>query len=240
MSRLDTFERILIGPGIEAAAGADLAGRDNVERIPYLFFQGYHPDICYVLHDGRPLDGGLATYHSIIAYAAFICGRTEEQTLELYCEEIFERLGYFESWAPARAKMIDNFESVDLDIGQTFVEWCRKGSFMHTINHPHIRCLRDLAELILRRADLDIVDTSLVPHDNLMNGPVFPIYPEIGSKLGLRGDYTFKRGGGYQCFSLAEFISDSFLAYRGNPETVIQRMFETQLSRALPVIEASR
>ena len=60
--------------------------------------------------------------------------------------------------------------------------------------HPKIDCLNDLARAIIRRAGLPLTNSLSRPPDNLATGPVFPVYPEIGRRLGVAGDYLFKLG----------------------------------------------
>lgn len=214
LARLDSYARILIHPGIERQLQLDLGGRTNVWRLPSLGFSGYHPDLCYLALTGDLTKGPVGPYHSMIAYGAFCCGLDENETIALFCEETFEHLGYFDSWEKERAKCLGAFEQLGFDMGRYFIEWSRNGPWMYSINHPKIHCLRDLGKAVLNRANLDINGSDILPLDNLANGPVFPIYPEIGSRLGVRGSYFFKRGNDYRLKPLNQFVSESFNSFR--------------------------
>lgn len=84
----------------------------------------------------------------------------------------------------------------------------------HSVNHPSINMLSDLARLMAQKAGLPVLDHSLLPHDNLANGPIFPVYAEIAMELGLtNGAYCFKAANQYTTLSLSEFIHGSFQKY---------------------------
>jgi hypothetical protein len=101
-----------------------------------------------------------------------------------------------------------------LDVRDLFLEWARKGLVPHSVNHPTIAMLSDLARLMARKVGLPLVDHNLLPHDNLANGPIFPVYPEIAMELGLAcGSYRFKEVNHYSILSLEQFIERSFERY---------------------------
>lgn len=234
--RLPSFERILIAPQLEKTLELDLAGLDNVWRVPTINFDGYHPDICYLLHAGKSLKGPLGDYHSLIAYAAFRSGVDEAGAIRLFDERMYEALGYFERWDPARTRLLELFRSHGLDISSLYVHWSRNGPFMYSFNHVRIHCLRDVALAILERAGLEVQNVDFLPHDNLANGPVYPIYPEIASRVGTHGNYLFKPGGKYQCIGLEEFVTASFDLYRSADAAEIRPEYARALAHALKTI----
>jgi hypothetical protein len=239
-SRVDDFDRILITPAVDPDLQEILKNRENTWILPSFFFYGYHPDLCNILENDRLVTGPLGGFQSFIARAAFLCGLSEQQTLALYREEIYERLGYFSCWVQAREDLINRYAVRGFEIRREVLIWSRGGPFMHTPTHPRIECLRGLAEVIIRRAGLELNDTNIVPHDNLANGPVFPVYPEIGSFLGVRGGYIFKFGGGYQCMTLADFIDRSFEIYRSRQNLSVSLPFQSQLERTIAMIGAGQ
>lgn len=215
MSRLDSYDRILVAPRVERSQNIELTGRANVWRVPSLFFQAYHPDLCYLSTTGLLSKGPLGPhYHSAIAFSAFCRGLNEQETAGLYREDVYEALGYFNYWDRAVTELVEEFASHGIDIRESLVNWSRGGPFMHTINHPRIHCLRDVAKAVIRRAGLAVNDTDVLPHDNLAVAPVYPVFPEVGSRLGVRGSYLFKGAGSYRLMGLQEFISASFEIYR--------------------------
>jgi hypothetical protein len=234
------FDRILTFPHNDQAFGIDLSGRENVWQIPTILFHGYHPDFCHLFSRGKLLKGPLEGLHSIIAHVAFRCGLTEKQALKLYCEDTYKRLGYLDGWDDERDRFVNVYKKHGFDVSQCFIEWTRSGAFMHTLSHPKINVLRDLAKMIINRSGYRLNTTSILPHDNLANGPVYPIYPEIGSRLGVRGDYLFKFGGRYECIDLEEFVHLSYEIYRGSPEITFHPLYEDRLSSAVSIIEAIR
>ncbi|MCJ0826676.1 WcbI family polysaccharide biosynthesis putative acetyltransferase [Luteimonas sp. 50] len=238
LGRMRDFERVLVAPQLESELGEQWSGNEKVWRIPTISFNAYHPDICYLLHSGSPLKGPLGDYHSLIAYAAYTCGMSETRALALYCESVYDSLGYFNRWDHSRKALLDSFSSHGFDIGAKFVEWSRNGPFMYSLNHPRVHCVRDVASAILGRAGLDARYLDALPHDNLANGPIFPVYTEIASHLGVDGSYLFKLGGRYQFIQLEEFVSECFRLYRDTPRVGIRPEFERMLGNAMAVIKA--
>lgn len=238
---LARFDRIIVDPIFIQKFGLDFGDLQTVWRIPHIVFDGYHPDLCYLTGSGPLSEGPLGHYHSGLAYAAFRCGLDEAATQALFRADVYERLGYMDRWDRARDAMLDEYFRRGYDLRQSFAAWSARGPFMHTFNHPAITCLRDLAKAILLRAGLPIHETNVLPHDNLANGPIFPVYPEIGQQVGVRGDYLFKAGGEYVFLDLGQFIAASFQVYRNSPELGSPvPAFAAALARTVAVVEAMR
>ena len=211
-ARLSDFDRILVMD--QASDLLPMAEDERIARLPGLYFSGYHPDLCYLAQDGPLSRGPLGHYHSAIAYAGFALGFDVARTLGFFNRETYERLGYFDAWTPARNLLLDAFARDGFDLRLRFVDWVRKGPFMHTINHPRIDVLLDVARMLLEQAGVAHADPGFVPEDNLVKSAVFPVYPELASSLGVGGTYRFKPGGEYRVMGLDEFVAASFDAYR--------------------------
>jgi hypothetical protein len=214
LAGLDRYDRVLVAPAIEKMFDLPLGDRANVWRLPNLHFGAFHPDICILAQEGPLSTGPLGLYHSAIAYAAFRCGLDVRQAMDLYCARTYSALGYFDRWAADRDSVVAQFARHGFAIGQAFVGWSRRGPFMHTPNRPKIECLLDIAKLVLTRAGLPIADTGHVPIDNLANGPVYPVYPEIAARLGVRGSYGFKLEDRCALLDLEQFVETCFAQYR--------------------------
>ena len=237
LARIDSFDRILMAPEVAAKLGVDLSRHERVWRVPSIQFSGYHPDVCYLAAMGRPVAGPLGGCQSMIALAAFRCGLSEDQTLGFYREDVYAALGYLNTWDAARDELINRYKNSLFDISQVFIQWSRGGPFMYTINHPTISCLYSLAKLVIEKAGLETVEAGILPHDNLANGPIFPVYPEIAATLGIRGSYLFKLGGGYRCIPLDEFVSRCFAIYRSDPAIEVLPRYSQRSARAVQFIE---
>lgn len=209
---LDSYDRILAAPG--CGAGLELRGRDNFWWVPSILFQAYQPDMCFL---GQKFARGeqwrMGNAHSIIAYTAFKLGLDADEARELYRDDVYADLGYYAQWEREAEAFYARYERFGFDMPGCIAKWSRKGAFMYVHAHPKIECLNDLACAILRRAGMPLTNTSILPHDNLAAGPVFPVYPEIGRHLGVSGEYLFKGSGQYNVIDLDEFVSISFRHY---------------------------
>ena len=70
-----------------------------------------------------------------------------------------------------------------------------------------------LVRALVRSRGLQDRAIHLLPHDNLLNGPVFPVYEEIAERYSIHGSYQFKLAGQYRHVDLDQFIRGSFDVY---------------------------
>ena len=212
VSRLDDYERILV----EAGRWEDfsLEQHENVWIVPPIRFHAYQPDMCWL---GPKFAGGegwpLGNCHSIIAYTAFTLGLDLEQALALYRDDVYAELGYYAQWDREAEAFYGRYELSGFDMAGLLAKWSRAGAFMYLPFHPKIQCLNDLARAILRRAGMPLTNSAVLPQDNLVGGPVFPVYPEIGRRLGVVGNYQFKLGNEYRLIDLPEYVERSYRHY---------------------------
>jgi hypothetical protein len=241
LSRAGEFERVVIATRLRGELEAEASSFANVSWVPQVWFQGYQPDLCYLAGRGPLASGPAGPYHSAIVWAAFRSGRDEAATRAMFNADTFEALGYFDVWPSARQQLVDSFAAHGFDVRERFVQWTRNGPFMHTVNHPRIPVLMDLARMVLRSVGVEPQEAGIVPPDNLANGPAFPVYPEIGTRLGVAGSYYFKRGGAYRIFDLKQYIAKCFTVYRAAGDAEPDSApFLPMLRRARAFMEASR
>jgi len=241
LAQLGEFERVLIRATPPAMLSISPEAHPAVQQVPSILFHGYHPDFCYLAETGPLSRGPTGHYHSAIAYAAFRCGLDEREAAALFNGRTYEQLGYFDVWDSERARIVAQFRHYGLDIAQAFVDWSRQGPFMYTLNHPRIGLLLGLARVILEANGRTVAKTSLLPHDNLANGPWLPVYPEIGARLGVEGNYVFKSGASYRTYELGEYIARCFAAYREAPEARPENpQYLAMIQRAIDYVSATR
>ena len=238
LAALDSYERILVQPTLEQTYA--LAGRGNVWLVPPVRFHAYHPDMCWLGQDfTRRESWPLDDCHSIIAYTSFTLGLDVEQALILYRDDVYSALGYYTRWEQEADWFYAQYCRYGFDMSGCLTRWNRSGGLMYLPIHPKIDCLNDLARAILRRAGVPITNTTLRPQDNLVGGPAFPVYPEIGMRLGVAGDYLFKLGGRYCLLDLPQFVARSYRYYEQCVDlTPSVGNFSRPLARARTVIAA--
>jgi hypothetical protein len=194
--------------------------KSKVKIIPSIYFQGYHPDAIMLTANGRMINGPIGGYQSCIVYASFIAGCSKEQTFDFFNSSFYEQVGYFEEWQNAKAALFEQFRSLGYSAEAHFYRWCVEGAFMHTVNHPKIRVLSSLAFDMLQKIDCLVENEPEEIGDNLANGTVFPVYPEIAALTGARGSYRFKPHTLNETLNLREFIELSFEGYRGSDPSI--------------------
>ena len=236
--RLDEYDRIIVATWIERHLGIDLGQRENLWRIPVYEFRGYHPDHCNIICGDDWLGGPLNGNFSALSFAAFKSGLDREQAISLYNEDVYSRLGYLDHWDVSRDALLRRYEALGFDLGTTMVDWSRRGLAPFVPAHPQIRCLRDIAKIILQRAGLPVLPTEMLPPDNLAKGVVFPVYPEIGSHFGISGGYFFKPSRSYKLMGLPAFIDESYNYFESSPDVMPNPGNTSLIDNAMGVIES--
>lgn len=211
--KIPVYDRIIINPEVELVE-YDFSAITNLNRIPNLEFDAYHPDFCFAGAEGSRLYEPLAASQSMIALASFQAGLSVERTLALYCGDIYQRCGFFARWEPARDRLISSFAAVGIDITSAFRRWSRGEIFMHSLGHPKSRPIFDIARAFLKSQGIQINKTDILPFDTIVDGVCLPVYPEIGERFGVKGSYFFKLPGEYKLISLQTFVERSFEVYR--------------------------
>ena len=167
-----------------------------------------------MLCHGHFLQGPLSDYHSLIAFAGFKRGLDLEQTIAKFSHATYRAVGYFDCWETEKRELFLSFHNLGFSIENYFYDWCRRGNFLFSQNHPRIFCFNGIAGELLKQLGLKANGGNIDVPDNLSLGPIFPIYPEIGDHYGIAGSYVFKSPGHlYSQFNLREFVTGSFMAY---------------------------
>lgn len=218
---------------------AGLAGGEKLRTIPTVYFDAYHPDLIYVGHAGGPVASPMGGYHSALALGAFHHGMSVAQTLALFNARTYRALGYLDAWEQARAPLVAVFRGLGMGALEAhFPRWCAPGSFMLTVNHPRLRVLSSIAAEALRGAGLEMAHEEAEIADTMMNGPVYPVYPEVGEAYGVAGSYRFKLPGSNHALGLDEVVALSFETYRGLDleRLTLARIYRDKLDAAIKLL----
>jgi hypothetical protein len=161
--------------------------------------------------------------------------------VSLFDRVTYEALGFFDMYEESFEHYLGLARAEGFDMRPHLVRWARRGAFMFSINHPKSFVLQDVARVLLARVDPEEGRAAarrdvheLVP-DLLANGPVFPVYPELGLRLGIRGGLEFKPAGSDRLLTLQEFVAGSYEAYRatGAERLSCPRMQDPRYARLL-------
>ncbi len=222
LDQLDLF----VGMTDQAPVAARVAPAVRRVPLPYLVFQGYHPDTVW-LH-GIPSPMGAGVIQSRIAAAAWLSGLSVADATALFTADHYRDLGYFDMLASETARVIAQFAAAGLDIGARLADWMAQGSFLHTPNHPRPPVFADVIAAGMRAGGyLDGVDPARLAaaraaqHDHLADGVIWPVYPEIAAHHGMPpGPATWRRPLGKmngQHFDLDGMLRQSWAEFALHP-----------------------
>ncbi|MEJ0045412.1 MAG: WcbI family polysaccharide biosynthesis putative acetyltransferase [Rhodospirillales bacterium] len=185
------------GPAFGKLAGKAL--RRTARRyhaFPAIRFSGFHPDMIYVPIDGGHLgEGPTGDYHSRIAVIGFLAGLSPGDTAALYNRLIFLRLGYLNAYAEQCALLTQSFADLGLDAAPLLPAWHAAGSFMHSLNHPKINVLLDVARAACTHMGVAPQNPAVTPAalpDRLATGPIHPVFPAIAAAAGVPPEGSFR------------------------------------------------
>jgi hypothetical protein len=190
-------------------------GRIRLLKIPHIRFDAFHPDICSVKHRETKLWTDY-NYNSLIAAWSYSQGFGISATVALFNKKTFRQLGYFNAWDNSVGVLRNYFDQSDLkdSFNDFFLSIKRSGCFMHSYNHPKIGVMIELANIVAKKAGLNIV-RSIIPGElnDALNDNVWPVYPDIADDLGLGfGSYRWKLGSQY-IDSLESYVASVFRYY---------------------------
>jgi hypothetical protein len=213
----------LIGSVVSLVEARYPAYRHKLRHFMPINYTAFHPDCVYVkTRDGRHLQGPMGDYHSSIAFWAWREGWSESEALALFRPEVYELLGFDGYDESSRKVLLEYGGLAGLPMAPLLDRWLRVGVFMHTINHPKVGALADLAAELLRREGIaPMEDLGALVEDSLAQFPVWPVYPPVAVRYGVPGSYLFKVDRG-SCppsqpqiaLSLEQFVRGSFERYR--------------------------
>ena len=213
--------------------GTDLLRR-NVRRLhllPYFRFAGFHPDTVSVNVGQMPLDGPTGGYHSRIAVAGFLAGLSPRATADLYNRLAFRRLGYFDVFAEQHALLLERYATYRIDLRAAFDRWVAQGCFMHSINHPRMRVMLDLALAVCAMAGLPPPATLPAEADlpdPLRGHATHPLFSDIAVALDIAPAGAFRGAavGGVipRGLSSEAFVAGSHTTFQRAPLGALRRV----------------
>jgi GSCFA family/Polysaccharide biosynthesis enzyme WcbI len=198
---------------------------ERVRLWPTFYYSAFHPDLVYARAGDASLESPLHEYNSALVLYGWLRGLTIEQTVGLFREDVFDRLGYFDHAASADAHLADDFARAGLDGAALLGDLKRLAPFCHAVNHPTLAALARIASAVLDTTDLSasVRDVERFLADPLLSGPVWPVYPSVADRLDLTGSYDFKTPGAPgRVLDLEGFVTGAFAQYARHDRAAIQ------------------
>jgi hypothetical protein len=190
-----------------------------VISFPELYFNAFHPDQVYAwMRDGSLVESATGPYNSAIALWAWQHGLNAQQAISLFTPEVFGALGYHDRWQVSIDRLRHDFVPYPhLDYRDFIIPLQRAGAFMHTVNHPKVAAMAQMARLLAKQID-PTVDTESIPVENMMVDGLFlasvswSVYPSVANALGIKGAFMWKLED-HSVIGLEEFLQRSFAKY---------------------------
>jgi hypothetical protein len=164
-------------------------------EMPIFFFDAFHPDLTYA----RSASTGVITtwhYNSHIVVWAYANRLEPADAAKLFCGEAYRGLGYYDRWDGAVKRMREHWLAAgysEREFLRFYLSVKREPVFMYSVNHPARAAVVKYAQTMALKfdPDLDLRNRDIVIPDTLLQ-TIWPVYPEIGLELGLRGSYRWR------------------------------------------------
>ncbi|HVT30705.1 MAG TPA: WcbI family polysaccharide biosynthesis putative acetyltransferase [Lacipirellulaceae bacterium] len=187
--------------------------------LPELYFRGLHPDVAQLNNFWGPFSiDAPHTQTSLLMLGARSIGMTAKQTESLFCEAVYDRLGFFDLYKAERRRIVTQFFDAGVQLDEAFDWWEKQGDFFYICHHPRSFVLVDIIRFALKgrylSEDAFANSESLrwSQRDTLAWTEVWPVYPEIARRTGFNGSLTWLKNS--QCspreMSLSQVIDNTF------------------------------
>ena len=208
----------LILPGLEAFSPAALKqGTQRCVMFPGVHFTGFQPDAVRVIANG--LESLIGEWHSALIMAAYRMGLPQARAGELFNAYVYGALGYFDEYAKAQTFLQRAAKQIGWDLAAELKTWPRP--FVHTPTHPRIEVMMDIARGVCGGLGGETAPDAAAPPDPFVASGAWPIYPEIGKRLGLAGEMTFVSPKQRVTLDLEGAIAWYYAAYAKVPAEVL-------------------
>lgn len=210
----------------------------KAKSMPSISYTAFQPDMGYVVKsDGSHLVGPMGEYHSMLAFWAWKNNLSVKEAVRLFRHDVFEFLGYYSHAKSADHFLLDLGEKMGLRLKSVLTRWKKIGCFMHSINHPKLFVLADVARLVLEREGIEAscnVEDYLF--DDLSVHPCWPVYPEIAKVFGVTGNYDFKQARHHgtaerpiPILTLDKYVSLAYSNFNANRQHGIKPLVESEV-----------
>jgi hypothetical protein len=188
----------------------------RVVEFPAIAFNGFHPDCVYLRKGSAMLRGAMGPYHSAFLAACFLEGVPRARVPALFNRFSFASLGYPGAFDAASRHLQAIASRLGFDFA-AFLDTSAPRVFMHTINHPTIGMLHEVARQALSIAGVahEGIDATRL-EDALARAIVWPVYPGLLDHLPGTGPALFQPRPG-RLMPLGEFVARSYDAYDKDP-----------------------
>jgi hypothetical protein len=192
-SRVENSDLVLVQPHVEEIDELPARLRDKIRFYPRISFSAFQPDVLPPAGRMKNSPIGRGGMNSRLTLYGWFKSMSVRETLSLFREEVFQKLGFFDHWDRARKLLLEEGERSELDLESDFERWAKSGCFMYLPVHPKGFVLADIAASILHRMDIALndVDAGTLPDIQKGRGH-WPVYPEIAARLGIEGGYAFQ------------------------------------------------
>jgi hypothetical protein len=167
---------------------------------------------------GQRIQSPVGDYHSKLCLYSFMHGKTTNQCIELFNDDIYKRIGYYDEWQISADILLKRDDFVDVKFAKDFLSMCEYEQTLFTFNHPTSHVFSQLANKILNYLGYEALSIPYQFHPNFLSPNTYwPVFPELTHyhKLPYSGNTIFKSQDNIHksVMPLPEFVNMSYACY---------------------------
>lgn len=147
----------------------------RVHRFPMVTYTAFHPDSTYLIRRGKFIQGATGPYHSALVLAGFLEDVQPDRLIKLFNRFTFSSLGYVNQHQVATDILRRDFH----EIGYDYEPVSSSGIFMHTMDHPKIVAMNEVAKQALTKSGIVAQKNAKIPIDPLDRDWKWPVYADL-------------------------------------------------------------
>lgn len=185
--------------------------------LPYMFFNGYWPNVDYIIHNGEKLGQNGNLYHEKRLYELVqqndnlnLQNIFDRYSQQISLEDVIDNLLNTLSIMHEKNKVHDDVQMID--ILSFIIKNYKTKKLFYTNNHPTLDLIKYCTKMTMNILKIDCDDLSLEKTKNILNTFVSPIHHSVRDGLSLK--FEDKKLVSYNKeISLYDWLKDEYELY---------------------------
>lgn len=153
--------------------------KEKILTLTNIYFTGLHPDLSYFGSFGNRFFSPLGDYHSKIALMCFSKQIKKEECIELFTDDIYRKLYYFDSYKNSKIELLKRDENLDIKFASDFFDITNDHLSLYAVNHPTPIVVKKLVIKILSHLNLETKEVDNYFEDVFIKSQIWPLYESI-------------------------------------------------------------
>lgn len=189
--------------------------------VPVVFFQGYHPSLCYLKKNGVTFHLKNFDYHDLGIIFCYLKKYTLEETLAMEQMLTINKEELNTVWNSSIQNLIEKEKECDITISDFILENTHERQF-YTFNHPSRIVMNYLSSKVVDKIDSNIEYKFI--HNDLLSNTIYPLDKNIQKLKNMDISSLYKVNGIY--YTSKEIVELYFDEYEKLDVSILQETLD--------------